>query len=265
MRHLRVLIRRYLWPGLTLGLLLAMAYSQSKQPRREQFDEFHATAKTALDSVPLYFGHYLGKEEPLQEVDLQLLKPNAVRNVRYTDLRAMNLPSWGGVVLTVVQCRRIEDMIGHYPPVCYPAFGDEQLSAVPREWKVGDQTIAGVEYRFEGVKQPGQRYVRIVYNFMVAPGKGFVQDMEGLKRINNELDRRFYGAAQFQVLFSGPPGFEPDRTQRDAVFADVIGQAHNAITVLMTDQTGRTTSTAGRNPNQGSNQATITALDGTDR
>ncbi len=256
MTRIRKILRNFFWPTATLSLLGAMAWSQSTLPHREEFDEFHTGAKAAVLAIPLEFGNYVGKEVALPEPDLQLLRPNVVRNISFHDMAPPGRGggrggSWGGiradnppVTLTIVQCRRIEDMIGHYPPICYPAFGDEEIGREERMWNVKGQSVRGTEYRFSGMTQDRQPYTRIVYNFMVVPGKGFVRDMDGLSKANNELSRRFYGAAQFQIIFAAMPGSELSKQHRDTIFTQVIQQAMPAITTLSTDRTGKTSDIA---------------------
>ena len=203
-------------------------------------------------AIPLEFGNYVGKEVALPEPDLQLLRPNVVRNISFRNMSPPGRGSGGGgmwaeappVTLTIVQCRRIEDMIGHYPPICYPAFGDEEIGREERIWIIAGQSVRGTEYRFTGNTQDRQPYTRIVYNFMVVPGKGFVRDMDGLSKVNNELARRFYGAAQFQIIFAATPGSELTKQQRDTIFTEVIQQAMPAISTLSTDRTGKTSDIA---------------------
>jgi hypothetical protein len=237
MKTIRSNFRRFFWPVFTLGLLVAMHVSRSSMPQREDFDIYHAAAKTAVESIPVSFNQYLGEEVPLRPTDLQLLQPNSVRNIRFTDISPQSLSRPFEKWVTLVQVRRIDDMMGHYPPVCYPAMGSVELKRTRRSWTINGQTILGTEYHFEGLEGSNRRF-RIVYNFMIAPGRGFIADMEGLQAVNNEIARRFYGATQVQVLFSGIPGSEPTIEQRDAFFADVVQQAEHALMVLRTDREG---------------------------
>ena len=88
--------------------------------------------------------------------------------------------------------------------------------------------INGVEYQFDSVIN-GKTYRRIVYNFMVAPGRGIISDMKMLEGAAEDYEQRYRGAAQFQVVFRSLAGQELSEAQRDETFATLMRESAAAI------------------------------------
>jgi hypothetical protein len=108
-------------------------------------------------------------------------------------------------------------MVGHFPPICYPSHGMEMILKQERDWVVADQRIGGKEYQFRETKD-GQTFIRTVYNFMVVPGRGIVRAIKGVEQAAEDYQQRYYGAAQFQVVFRSPSGDDITRERRDEIF-----------------------------------------------
>ncbi|MCS7033203.1 MAG: hypothetical protein NZ561_04305, partial [Phycisphaerae bacterium] len=97
------------------------------------------------------------------------------------------------------------------------SIGNEMVLAERRTWTVADTLIPLTEYHFRQTKA-GQTYWTIVYNFMIVPGRGIVADMEGVKAAAEDYQQRYYGAAQFQLVFHAAPPRDPlPRAQRDEI------------------------------------------------
>jgi len=63
----------------------------------------------------------------------------------------------------------------------------------------------------------------VVYNFLIVPGRGIVRDMKGVEQAAEDYQQRYYGAAQFQVVFHGQASAEPrSRQDRDEIFATLM-------------------------------------------
>ena len=74
-----------------------------------------------------------------------------------------------------------------------------------------------------------------VYNFLIVPGKGIVRDMKGVEQADEDYQQRYYGAAQFQVVFQqqqGQGSAEGTRAERDAVFATLMAPNIQLIETL---------------------------------
>jgi hypothetical protein len=207
-------------PALCLGVLGGVAWENSRHAKPQDAEPFHAAARAAVDGWPTAAGDWVGRDVPLTQGAIQLLKPNAHFCRQYYNTRERNRRP---VSLLVVQCRDPIDMSGHYPPNCYPNNGQPLATQKERTWTVpgAGRPVRGVEYHFaSGSMLRSTRTV--VYNFFVLPGRGVVPDMTEVR----EGERGLPAAA----LRVGPdPGGvrgEPGRRRpewRDRVFATLIG------------------------------------------
>jgi len=211
-------------PALCLMLLGGMALEKRSHTKPEDAAPYHARAKAAIDAWPVQIGKdWTSRAWKIPDAAVQLLRPNTTLSRRYVNVSDER--QWAD--LLVVQCRDPNDMSGHYPPNCYPANGEPMVSERPRTWQVGDQTINGMEYQFErGDLGKPVRYC--VYNFFELPGRGIVPDMQQVREATGDYQRRYFGAAEFQVVF--PPDV-PQQT-RDEIFRTLIGANPQVFSVL---------------------------------
>lgn len=208
-------------PILSLAMLGGIVAEKQSYITPRDAEPYHRRAKEAIESFPYTdtVGYWTGSDEKVPEAAIKLLRPNAILSRLYVD----NTPQMSSRMdrranLLIVQCRDSRDMLGHYPPVCYPAHGMTMARKVPRDWQIGATTIKGMEYEFVQTTR-GQTYRQVVYNFLIVPGVGIVRDMEGVSAAAEDYQQRFYGAAQFQVVMDG----ELPAEQRDEVFTTLLG------------------------------------------
>lgn len=224
------------------GLLLAGMTIDNRNYRTEvDYEDFHARAAAAIRRIPLSVGTWSGRDEPLSKDELALLRPNAYRCIAYTDTRLAENPDEASprVLLRVTQCKRAGLMEGHYPPNAYLAQGFTQVGGRGnrRTWTVGRQRIEGTEYFFErqADSRADERAGRTcVYNFMVLPQQGVRPDIQSVSASAEDYQQRYYGAAQFQLVFGGRLArATPDaREERDRAFAELIGPCAGVIATL---------------------------------
>lgn len=248
---LRSKLARVTAPVITTGLLLGAAVFERDWPQRADAAPYHQRAAAAVRAIPLQMGPWVGTEKAPQAAAIQVLKPNVIRTIELTDPRAsaMRRPDQK-VWLSVVQTFRMGDMLGHYPPHCYPAFGDTMTRAERRSWQVPVLAAAaaavpvsstdsdvqvlhipGMEYQFERIVD-GKTYRRIVYNFMIAPSRGILPDERALQDAAQNYEQRYHGAAQFQVVFNSLAAQELSRAERDEIFSTLMRHCGRAIEVL---------------------------------
>lgn len=211
---------------LITGLLLGgMALENGTHIKPQNVEAFHNAARAALDEVPYTIGSWVGKDEAVPTEAVKLLRPNRIISRTYVDVANVHRRA----SLLIVQCRDSRDMMGHYPPICYPGQGEVLISARKRDWKAGDMTIPGMEYLFE---RRGHEYTsrRYVYDFMIVPGVPIIRDMDGVFRAAEDYQRRYFGAAQFQVVMSG----DLTETERDEIFNVLVGANTRIIHLLQT-------------------------------
>jgi hypothetical protein len=102
----------------------------------------------------------------------------------------------------------------------------------PRNWKIDGTTIPGYEYQFTQLLQ-GQTTRTTVYNFLIVPGQGIVRDMKGVAQAAEDYQQRYYGAAQFQVVFHGLAATDRSQQERDEIFATLMGPNLSLIQTLL--------------------------------
>jgi hypothetical protein len=210
-------------PLLCLAILAGMWTEARARVQPADAEPYHARAKEAIASLPYQINGWVGRDDEIPPAAVKLLRPNYMVSRTYVDPRSISRRAG----LLIVQCKDSRDMLGHYPPVCYPAHGMTMVAEKERDWKVGGMTIPGTEYEFtenDGVS----RYHMTVYNFMIVPGVGVVRDMRGVERAAEDYQQRYFGAAQFQVTMdAGIPQYD-----RDRIFAQLVGGNTKMIETL---------------------------------
>ena len=215
---------------MAVTLLAGLVAEKSQDVKPQDVEPFHARARDAIRMIPYVVeqGRWTGKDQPLPTAAQKLLRPNEWVYRTYEDNQRSEFPAGGRervASLLIVQCRDSRDMLGHYPPRCYRSHGMEQKAAEPRNWKVGNMYIPGIEYTFEQ-KRVGQTYRTIVYNFFVVPGSRNApplrRDMDAVRAAAEDYQQRHYGAAQFQVVFQGLTSADLPRGERDDIFRTLI-------------------------------------------
>ncbi len=177
--------------ALTGALLLgAMALRSGTTFSEAQVTAYHAEVRSALDSIPFRVGNWIGVDTPVPPAAQRLLRPNAILSRTYRD------PEGRQATVMLVHCRDTRDMIGHYPPICYPAHGWR----TEREPAPAELVDNATWYRFTRQSQ-GQQVDLLILNYLEAPGVGRVADMDTLRSLAEVRQTRGLGAAQIQILF----------------------------------------------------------------
>jgi hypothetical protein len=215
-------------PVLSLGLLLGMSAQASRHIKPADVEPFHQQAKTLIASYPYYVGTWVGQDEPVTKAAVQLLHPNEILSRRYTNTSPSGPLAHAGFQMLIVQTRDSRDMLGHYPPVCYPAHGQTLASQKPRDWQTDAGVIHGMEYHFSYHVPGAGEVTRVVYNFLIIPGQRTARSMDTVLRAAEDYQERYYGAAQFQFVF---PGAIP-QTERDSIFIKMIDARPDLIKAL---------------------------------
>jgi hypothetical protein len=219
-------------PVLCTTVLVAMSFENRQYRSEQDFDPFHAHAAQSIESIPLVIAPWMGQTIPLREEESKLLKPNAYRCISFSDTRVSALTDASRTVLLMVaQCKRANYMNGHYPPICYPARGYMQVGERFRDWNLPGQRIEGMEYQFER-REYGRIVRTTIYNFMILPQQGIKRDMKAVNASAEDYQQRYYGAAQFQVVFIGALAESGARDERDRIFAELITPCSGVIRTL---------------------------------
>jgi hypothetical protein len=215
-------------PVLCLTVLGGIVLENRRHTRREDAAPFHARARAALEAWPTTVGEeWTSRETKIPDAAIQLLHPNATVSRHYVNLKNNRQQA----DLLIVQCSDPIDMSGHYPPNCYPNSGEPLVYQAPRTWQVGAVTVSGMEYHFE-TGELGQSRQRCVYNFFILPGRGIVPDMQEVRKASGDYQRRYYGAAQFQLVFPTDLSMSMSQEARDEIFVTLIGADPGIFAVL---------------------------------
>ena len=212
-----------------LLLLGGIVAENATHTRPQDAAPYHAAAEVAIKAWPTTIGREwngASREDQIPAAAMRLLRPNVTLYRTYTSSRTGMLAH-----LLIVQCRDPNDMSGHYPPNCYPNNGEQLVYQQARELQVGDRKIRFVEYHFADDRSITQSGRKCVYNFFVVPGRGIVPDMATVREASGDYLRRYFGAAQFQVVFPAHMGDVPQQV-RDDVFVTLIGANPAAFKAL---------------------------------
>lgn len=169
---------------------------------------YHAKVKAAVDAIPWRVGVWAGEEMPVPPAALALLKPNALLGRSYRDDTGER-----GITLVVVQCQETRDMAGHYPPICYKANGWKLLEEKQVTEQVGAHKLPITRYLVDrsSVFESERRWV---YNILILPINGGVEDMQAVEDAASNRVARQRGAAQIQFVLNGDV---PEAEQRQLV------------------------------------------------
>jgi hypothetical protein len=224
-------------PLLCLGVLAGIVAEDRTHLTPQDVEPYHAHAKAAIESWPRTIpalnpsdGLWTTSEDKsLPASAEQLLHPNCTIDRLYTSNTISISGEPAHASLLIVQCKDSRDMRGHFPPICYPASGETEISRQPFDLVAGGKEIKGYEYHFLN-RNHLPVYRRCVYDFFIVPGRGFKPDMESLNKAAADYQQRYYGAAQFQVVMDA----DYPQEKRETIFKTLIGANPKAFEVLNT-------------------------------
>jgi len=200
-------------PILSIALLLTLPALFAHDPQTVPVSgpEQQLVAE-AVAAMPYRIGSWAGRDVDVPEAAVRLLRPNAMISRRFTNLeRGLTID------FTIVHCGDARDMLGHYPPVCYPSAGwvaDDSIRTRPfpstsRRGHVPTvrMNIAGREadvhhYQFSRIRDYGETVRIQIFNFFVLPSGEITYDIADVSRRTNWLGASVHGVAQVQLLMS---------------------------------------------------------------
>jgi hypothetical protein len=190
-------------PFLCAAVLLALlimpvfaAWGNISARRPLGTNDYRARVRTALESVPYKIGPAVGLDAPPTPAAQKLLSPNKIIERRYID------PTTGaGFSILIVHCGDVRDMIGHFPPVCYPANGWNPRGSSPVELEINGEHANAIRYDFSRVDEVIERRMSVL-NFFVIPEEGatFFPSMDAVERASRSSDTGGLGVAQVQIV-----------------------------------------------------------------
>ncbi len=167
----------------------------------------------AFNALPYRLGSWIGSDVPLPAGATEILNSSAVVSRRYQELGTGRRATLG-----IVHCSDIRDMLGHYPPNCYPSSGYTVSEGNGEIVKlaIGSDPIEAVIYRFVRAETDGSQRELTVVGFFVLPEIGTSVDMKLVTAMARSRAVSQRGIGQVQVVLDGVP-------QTDAAIA--IAQA----------------------------------------
>lgn len=206
------------WPFWISALLLCGAAAESTQFRAPpNTSQYRALVRQTTLSFPATLGDWQGRSVEVEPSAVRLLRPNVMLSRQY-----YNAKTGQQVGFLFVDCQDARDTIGHFPPICYPAEGWSQQTATVTDWKLPRMTIHGTEYTFvRGIFDSSGTIV--VDDFFVLPALGTAPNRDGVIAAARDLQRRFYGVAQVQLVFRMGSAIQWTAEQREKAFTDLIG------------------------------------------
>jgi hypothetical protein len=182
---------------LTAVVFVAMAGYSLASMRFGGNEAYLLEVKVAIEALPERIGAFRGVDRPVQEAAQQLLRPNKLLQREYVhDFTGETFS------LLIVHCADVRDMMGHYPPKCYPSSG----------WDLDGKSEDQIE-RSAGSPIPITRYLvsrgdgtveyaRVIANTFVVPRAD--DPLGSDDRILDEVTRSRWssglGAAQVQII-----------------------------------------------------------------
>ena len=196
------------------ALLLVGVWGEQKafHPPPADPSAYHARVRAAGALAPLQFGNWVGQDGEVAAGAITLLKPNIILQRLYR-----NKVTGQTARVLVVHCSDAGDMLGHYPPVCYPSSGFREVQRTSKHWEIGGEKFNGYEYDFTS-NVPGQLQPVVVDDFMLLPTGQSVGDMDTVRHWAKNRRVRQYGAGQMQVLTD--PTVSP--TVRAEIFKEMV-------------------------------------------
>ena len=192
-------------PWLTLVLLIMLGWLLPVRVEHSpQTEQRKAQIAEAMEAVSRFIGDWVGEDWKVPPSAQKLLRPNAVFSRSYQRLsRTDRLHQ--RVHLLMVHCGDARDMIGHYPPICYPSSGwvpMETEEPASQDIIFDQRRIPMQVYRFRRVAEDGREQAIRIFNAFILPGGDTTRDIDDINRQSERLAVSVQGVAQLQIITS---------------------------------------------------------------
>jgi len=188
-------------PVATLALLLVLP---TALPNRAVFDPETSSRRReiahAMEQLPYTIGPWVGADEAVPPAAVKLLRPNAIVSRRYE-----RIPNGPTVTLIMVHCSDARDMVGHYPPICYPSAGwSFRGSRSGREavLSLAGRSAPAMVYEFTRRDALGHEGGIRVANAFVLPDGSVSPAIDDVYAQSERLAESVRGATQIQIITS---------------------------------------------------------------
>lgn len=194
-------------------------------PAGPEVEAARTAIREAMERAPyLVAGRLVAQDQDLPTEAMKLLKPNAVISRNYSDV-ARGL-SYGFVMTHAVD---LNDMVGHYPPICYPGAGwTLEDGAETHELDLGFDTVRVREYRFVRRSESGADIGVRVLNGFILPDGSTTTEMSELRARAGRRALAAAGAAQMQMIV--PAAYDEQETLE--VMAAIVRSTEEAVRLM---------------------------------
>lgn len=223
---MKVFIHYLLGPLIAAAMMGGLYATDSMHLEPADVGDYHQRVAAAIGKVPYVIGDWVGHDVPVPSQATQMLKPNAMVSRKY-----LNTATGQRVTILLIHTRDARDLIGHYPPECYPANGwnltDRQAVDLPRAPDPAAASIEAGRYEFVMEHFTGRRHLDVL-NLMVLPTGRYSIGMAGLSGVSGDYRVRHFGGAALQFVFNQPM---PEARQKQvfALFFDALEPALNTV------------------------------------
>lgn len=185
-------------PLVTICALVALS---RVLPARAEIDdraiERQAEVAQTMASVPFLIGGWIGADAPIPPEAQKLLRPNAMLSRTYSQI---NRPS---VHLVVVHCSDARDMIGHYPPICYPSSGWVDMPVLDNAYSgisVASTELPVRQYLYRRMGENGTEARIRIFSAFILPDGTVTRDIDDINEQSERLAVSIQGVAQLQLI-----------------------------------------------------------------
>jgi hypothetical protein len=215
--------KKDIWASvLSVGLLGGVVVDMRSLSAPDDAGPYHARVREAQASMPAKIADWTGEETALPPAAMKMLRPNVAVCKQYK-----NMLTGRRAMFLLVQVADARDLLSHYPPVCYAVQGYRNVKAKQKDWQVGDLEVQGMEYEFE-FRTFEKSESKHIANFMIMPDGTIQRDMEAIEAQASDLRKRFYGAAQVQIVVDTNYPAE----EREQIFRDLVGGNRQVIDAI---------------------------------
>lgn len=226
----------FLAAPLTAIVLAAMAVYSIMSIRPAGSEAYFRDVRQAIEALPDNIEGYRGVERPALAAAVELLRPNKLLQRRYEH------PLTGAAFsVLVVHCGDVRDMMGHYPPICYPSAG----------WTMDEASEDSIP-RSDGGPIPITRYrvtrsdgtaslAKVIANTFIVPraDSPLGRDDRALDTVNRTRWSSGLGAAQVQIITDA----QLDGSTREQIERAVAEELQGLIDAIARTRAGEGEST----------------------
>lgn len=187
-------------------------------------EPYLARCRQQAAELPLMFDRWIGEDVPVPTQAVDMLKPNVLISRTFATLDGDR------VALLIVQSGDARQLMGHYPPNCYPGQGWQLQEGRPLDVEAAGIDVDGTHYTFLAPLPDGETRPVEIYNFMLRPTGETGRDLSTIDAARQDGRRRYMGAGQFQLLFHTPLS----DAERGAIFESFLDMSGPLLREILT-------------------------------